>query len=201
MFLSYPTKNNKMKKIILVHGWEATSKSDFFPWLKKELEKKKIWNYFPDLPNTEEPKINEWIPFLQKNIKEIDNDTILIGHSIGCQAVLRYMETLPAKVKVKKVILLAPWMKLDEETIKEEGEEVVAIAKPWIETPINWGKVKSHCKDFICIFSDNDPYVPLSNKELFHIRLNARSIVLHNKYHFDMGHGILKLPEILEFLE
>ncbi|MEK6829338.1 MAG: alpha/beta fold hydrolase, partial [Nanoarchaeota archaeon] len=173
-----------MKKVILVHGWEATSKSDFFPWLKKELDKGKIWSYFPDMPNSEEPKIEEWIPFLKKNIKKIDNETILIGHSIGCQAVLRYLETLPKNAKVKRCIFIAPWMKLDEETIKEEGEEVIEIAKPWMKTPINWEKVKSHCTDFVCIFSDNDPYVPLSNKEFFKIRLNAKSIVLHNRYHF-----------------
>ena len=190
-----------MKKVILVHGWEATSKSDFFPWLKKELDKGKIWSYFPDMPNSEEPKIEEWIPFLKKNIKKIDNETILIGHSIGCQAVLRYMETLPKNVKIDRCILIAPWMKLDEETIKEEGEEVVAIAKPWMETPINWEKVKSHCRDFICIFSDNDPYVPLSNKKLFKENLNAKPIILHNRHHFDGGNGIKKLPEILKFLK
>src|SRR3990172_10409510 len=187
-----------MKKIILVHGWEATSKSDFFPWLKGELNKRKIWNYFPNMPNTEEPRIHEWIPFLQKNInnKELGKDTIIIGHSIGCQAVLRYMETLPKNVKIDRCILLAPWMKLDEETINEEGDEVVEIAKPWMETPIDWKKIKVHCNNFICIFSDNDPYVPLSNKELFREKLNAKLVVLHDKYHFDMGHGILKLPEI-----
>ncbi len=92
-------------------------------------------------------------------------------------------------------------MKLDEETIKEEGEEVVAIAKPWMETPINWEKVKSHCGDFICIFSDNDPYVPLSNKKLFREKLNTTILILKNRYHFDEGHGIKKLPEILRFLK
>ncbi len=190
-----------MKKVIVIHGWDATSKSDFFPWLKKELSKRKIKAYFPDMPNNSEPKISEWIPFLIKNFsKDIGKETILIGHSIGCQAVLRFLETLPRDIKLKKVILVAPWMELDMETIMEEGEEVVEIAKSWMETPIDWEKVKNHCNDFVCIFSDNDPYVPLSNKELFKNRLNSKSIVLHNRYHFDEGHGILELPEILNFL-
>ena len=189
-----------MKKVIAVHGWDATSKSDFFPWLKKELEKRKIWNYFPDMPNTARPEINAWIGFLKKNIKEINEETIIIGHSIGCQAVLRYMEILPVKIKIRKIILVAPWMKLDEETIKEEGDEVIEIARPWVETPIDWKKVKSHCKDFICIFSDNDPYVPLSNMELFKEKLNAKCLTLKNRHHFDEGNGIFELPEILKFI-
>ena len=188
-------------RVFLVHGWGGTSKSDFFPWLKKELENKNIWNYFPDMPNNSKPKIEEWIGFLKKKIKpeELNEETIFIGHSIGCQAVLRFLQTLPSEVKIKKVIFVAPWMKLDEETIREEGEEVMEIAKPWMETPIEWKKVKSHCKDFLCIFSDNDPYVPLSNKELFKKGLNAKSIVLNNRHHFDEGNGIKELPEILEF--
>src|SRR3990167_1450728 len=101
-----------MKRVYLIHGWEATSKSDFFPWLKYELEKKNIWSYFPDMPNTDEPKIEEWIGFLKKNIKELDEDTIFIGHSIGAQGVLRFLETLPDKTNVKRVILVAPWLKL-----------------------------------------------------------------------------------------
>ena len=190
-----------MKKVYLVHGWEATSKSDFFPWLKKELEKRKIESYFPDMPNTEKPKINEWIGFLKKNIRAINNDTIFIGHSIGCQAVLRFLETLPAEIKVKRVILVAPWMHLDRQTIEEEGEEVIAIAKSWMETLIDWKKVKNHCDNFICIFSDNDPYVPLSNLKLFKEKLNAKCLTLKNRHHFNEGNDIFELPEILKFIE
>jgi hypothetical protein len=29
-----------MKKALILHGWEGTSKSNFFPWLKEKLEKK-----------------------------------------------------------------------------------------------------------------------------------------------------------------
>ena len=190
-----------MKRVYLIHGWGGTSKSDFFLWLKNELGEKGIWNYFPDMPNTDEPRIGEWIEFLKKNIKEIDGDTILIGHSIGCQAVLRFLETLPVGIKVKKVILVAPWLKLDEQKIKSEGEGVWEIAKPWIETPINWKKIKSHCSAFVCIFSDNDQYVSLDTKEIFRSKLNAKVVILKNRYHFDEGHGIKKLPEILKYIK
>ena len=191
----------KMKKVYLVHGWDATAKSDFFPWLKKELEKRKIESYFPDMPNTEEPKINEWISFLKKNFNDINKESILIGHSIGSNALLRFLENLPKEVKINRCIFVAPWIYLDEETIKEEGEEVFEITKPWTETPINWKKIRSHCDNFICIFSGNDPYVPLSNKEIFKKELNAKILILKNKYHFNEGKGIFKLPEILQFLK
>jgi predicted alpha/beta hydrolase family esterase len=31
-----------MKRVIIIHGWEASPESNWFPWLKNELEKKGI---------------------------------------------------------------------------------------------------------------------------------------------------------------
>ncbi len=189
-----------MKNIILVHCCDGSPKEPMHQWIKKKAESLVYHAVVPEMPNPALPEINAWVSHLTKIAGRIDEETIFIGHSIGCQAVLRYMETLPKNVKIDRCILIAPWMKLDEETIKEEGEEVVAIAKPWMETPINWEKVKSHCRDFICIFSDNDPYVLLANKDIFRVELNAKAIVLKNRYHFDFGNNINNLPEILQFI-
>ena len=149
------------------------------------------------MPNTDEPKIEEWVGKLKEVVK-IEDETYFVGHSIGCQGVLRYMETLDSNIKVKGAGLIAPWMHLDEETIKEEGEEVEAIAKPWIETPIDYNKIKSHTNNFLAIFSDNDPYVPITDAELFKQRLNAKTIIKQNEEHFNETQEI---PELLELFK
>jgi predicted alpha/beta hydrolase family esterase len=149
------------------------------------------------MPNTDEPKIEEWIGFLGENIKNIDNETYFIGHSIGCQAVLRHIETLPDDVVVGGCILVAPWMELDKNTIEEEGEEVVEIARPWMETPIDFKKIKKHTDKFLAIFSDNDPYVPLSEINLFEKELGAKIVVKNNEEHFNETE---KIEEIINFI-
>ncbi len=189
-----------MKKIYVVHGWDGSPEEPLFRWIKKSLETEDFEVYIPKMPNPSKPEIKSWINRL-KAIINLDKDTILVGHSVGCQAVLRYLEALNKNEKLKKVILIAPWMHLDRNTIKEEGEEVVKIAKPWMETPINWKKIKVHCDDFVAIFSDNDPYVPLSNVDMFKKNLNAKILILKNRYHFDPGNNIDKLPELLEFIK
>jgi predicted alpha/beta hydrolase family esterase len=190
----------EMKKVYLIHGWDGSPEEPMLQWIKNKLEERNFKVIVPKMPNPSEPKINSWINKIRKVAGDLSEEDILIGHSVGCQAVLRYMETLKDK-KVAKVILIAPWMYLDENTIKEEGEEVKKIAKPWVETPIDWKKVKIHCKEFIAIFSDNDPYVPLSNTNLFKEKLNAKILILNNKGHFDPSSGIKELPEILEFIK
>ena len=72
----------------------------------------------------------------------------------------------------------------------EEGDR--EIAKPWIETPLNLNKVKENSGKIIVIFSDNDSYVSLSNKEIFKEKLNAEIIIEHEKGHFGGEDGIIE---------
>jgi len=189
-----------MKTVYIIHGWDGSPEEPMLQWIKSKLEERKYKVIVPAMPNPAEPKINPWVNKIKKIADNLSDKDILIGHSVGCQAVLRYIETLK-DAKIAKVILIAPWMYLDENTIKEEGEEVKKIAKPWVETPINWEKVKTHCNEFIAIFSHNDPYVPLSNVDLFKKKLNAKIFILNNRGHFDSSSGIKELPEILELVK
>ncbi len=91
-------------KVILVHRWEGTPRSDWYPWLKKELEKKGFTVIIPNMPNTSKPKINAWVSYLKKIVGTLDEETYFIGHSIGCQAIMRLLEK--EEYKIRKVILL-----------------------------------------------------------------------------------------------
>ncbi|OGN11348.1 MAG: hypothetical protein A3C71_02070 [Candidatus Yanofskybacteria bacterium RIFCSPHIGHO2_02_FULL_43_15c] len=187
-----------MKKVYIIHGWDGNPKEPMLQWLKINLEEEGYKVGVPLMPEPETPKIAAWVGKLKEIVVEPDENTILVGHSVGCQAVLRYLETLPEEIKVAGIVFIAPWLELDTETIKEEGEEVVEIAKPWIETPINFEKVRAHIGSTTVIFSDNDPFVSLSQKDLFEKELNAKIFVEHDKGHFDPASGISELPIALE---
>ena len=187
-----------MKRVFIVHGWDGNPKEPLIVWLKGELDKRDFNVITPKMPNPSKPKIKPWVSHLNKIVKNPDRDTYFIGHSVGCQAVLRYIESLKNSKKVGGLVLVAPWMHLDEKTIEEEGEEVKKIAKPWMKTPIIWKNILSKVsKKSVCIFSDNDPYVPLSDVNLFKKNIKAETIIEHNKYHFDSYHKIRKVQSIL----
>lgn len=184
-----------MPRVFIVHGWSRSPSKDWFPWLKEQLESKDFAVEVPFMPNTDAPSIDEWIPFLEEKVRNPDENTYLVGHSIGCQTILRYLEKIDSKIG--GAVLVAGWMNLTEETFGEEGAE--EIASPWIDTPIDFDKVKANCDKFLCIFSDNDPYVPISDSEIFKEKLGADIVILKEKGHFTGEDGVKEIPVVLEF--
>jgi len=183
-----------MKKAIIVHGWGGSPGEAWQSWLKEELEKKGWEVETPEMPNSEEPKIDGWVSKLYDY--KIDKKTYFVGHSIGCQAIMRYLERINGKLG--GIVFVAPWTHLKG---IEDEPGAVEIAEPWLETAINFERVREKTKKIICIFSDDDYYVPLSEKEVFENILDAETIVLHEKGHFAPEDGVIELPIILEKLD
>lgn len=169
----------KEKTAIIVHRWDGKPKDDWYPSLKKELQSKGYRVLVPQMPNTSEPSMHAWIAKLNEIIPSPSEEMIVIGHSIGCQTILRWMSMLSSKKKVGKVVLIAPWTKL-----KFVEKEAVEIARPWIETPIAWEMARAHATAFTCVFSDDDPYVAVGQANIFRKKLGAVTLIEKKKGHF-----------------
>jgi len=183
-----------MKRIFIIHGWEGFPEEGWFPWLKKELENKGYEVQVPSMPNTEEPEMKAWISHLKQIVGTVDEETFFVGHSIGCQTILRYLQEQDSESG--GVILVAGWVHLKG----LEDEESEEIAKPWLETPLEWDKIKNKSKSFTVIFSDNDPFVPQEDSKIFEEKLNAKIITEHKKGHFSGEDNIKQLPVVLDLL-
>jgi|SRR3989338_2445717 len=184
-------------RVFIIHGWGGNPNKDWIPWAKSAIENKGYEVIAPQMPDTDNPQITPWIDTLKKSVDKPRMDDIFIGHSIGCQTILRFLEGLLEDQKVDKVIMVAPWFTLTN----LEDDEAWKIADPWLKTQIDFTKVKPKANSFIAIFSDNDQWVPLKeNRTMFEERLNPKITLLHNKGHFSEEEGVSELPEILNFL-
>ena len=182
------------KRAFIIHGWDGYPDEGWFPWLKNELEQKGFQVQVPAMPEPAEPKIEAWVSHLSKIVGDVDENTFFVGHSIGCQTILRYLESLPADKKIGGAFFVAGWFTL----MNSETEEEKRIGKPWLETPIDFEKVKQHTKKFFAVFSDDDEVVPQDNKKLFEERLGAKTSIEHAKGHFSGSDEVKELPVILE---
>ena len=132
------------KRVFIIHGWDGYPEEGWFPWLKKELEQKGFQVYIPAMPEPAEPKIEAWVSYLSEIVGDVDGDTFFVGHSIGCQAILRYLESLSADKKIGGTVLVAGWL---TRLTGDLGAGEMEIARPWIETPIDHDKIKKNLSE------------------------------------------------------
>jgi len=182
------------KRVFVIHGWDGNPNEAWLKWIQEKLSEKGFLVEAPQMPNADKPRIEEWVDFLQNLVGKPDEETFFVGHSIGCQTILRYLERIYPQ-KVGKVVLVAGWFNLTN----LEDQESETIAKPWIETPIDFEKIKAVSNSILVILSDNDPWVPISDKEIFESKLGVEVIVKHTG-HFTEDDKVFELPEALEFL-
>ena len=184
-----------MKRAFIVHGWGGHPEEAWMPWLKTELEKLGVQVYALSMPDTDHPRIETWVPYLAENVGTPDSETYLVGHSIGCQTIIRYLETI--NTPIGGALFVAGWFTLMNSTPDE-----IPIREPWITTPINFAKVKINSPKMSAILSDDDDVVPLEeNRKLFQENLGVQAFVEHGKGHFSGGDNITELPLALEELK
>ena len=182
-----------MKRAYIIHRWGGDSTSDWVPWLREELEEKGITAVAPDMPNPNAPTIAEWTSMLNNLITAPDQETCIIGHSVGCQAIVRYLSSLPENEAIGKAVFVAPWTQLTN--VDESAKEPVM---QWTDSPIDWEGAKKHCKSFIVIYSDNDPKVSEENAKDFGNKLGAKLILEENRGHFRDEDDVTQLPIMLK---
>ncbi len=183
------------QRVFIIHGWGGHPGEAWLAWLRNKLTEHGIEAIVPAMPNTNHPEIQPWIDHLKKVVGVPDHNTYFVGHSIGCQAILRYIETIPMNACVGGAIFVAGFVTLTGQSSEEEK-----IAQPWIQTPINFSNIKQKINKVIALFSDDDPDVPLTNIEVFRKKLNAEIIIEKNKGHFTEGDDVKELLVVLASL-
>lgn len=178
------------KRVFIIHGWEGSPSSNWFPWMKQELENRRFEAIIPEMPNTNHPVFSEWLAHLKKIVGKADLDTYLVGHSLGVIAILKYLESFPPKQKIGGAVLVAGF----PESIGYKELET------FFANPLYYEKVKNSAKKFIAINSDDDPYVPLNNGEILKDKLGAELIIYPKGNHLNQAAGFTKLPVALESL-
>ena len=176
-----------MKRAIIIHGWGASPLFGWKPWLRKELEQKDFLVYAPQMPDTHHPNMDTWVRTLQETAGKTDADLYLIGHSLGCATILRYLETIERREKIGGAVLVAG-------PAKSPGYPDL---ENFFIKPFDWAKIKSACKKFISIHSDNDPHIPLDHGRIFEKELGVKLIIKKGMRHF-VGTGFETLPIALE---
>ncbi|MCF7844636.1 MAG: alpha/beta hydrolase [Kiritimatiellales bacterium] len=179
-----------MSHVLILHGIYGNPSENWFPWLKDQLEQKGMTVDVPHLP-THEPLLPEhWWSVLFSYEGHINEDTIIIAHSLGVAFALKIIE----KYKIKAALFVAPaWGKTDNEF----DPVIRAVA----DQKFDWEIIKDHCLNFTIFHSDNDPYLKMERAEKLSGHLNTEVNVVSGAGHFNKASGYTEFPQLLQKIE
>jgi uncharacterized protein len=178
------------KSVFLVHGWDGTPDNHWFPWLKEKLEEKGFEVIAPAMPHAGQPKVAEWLDKLSSVVGTPTESDYFVGHSLGCIAIIRYLDSLPEEVKVGGCVFVAGFT----------HDLGIPEIREFVSLPLDIERAKRRSDRMVTVYSDNDKYIPLSESEDFAKKLGATVVFERGEGHFDSNLKGRGLPVVLESL-
>ena len=178
------------KKFVIVHGYTASPKKNWFPWLKSELENLGAFVHVPAMPEPLSPDPLKWQQKLQSLPFDIDENTIFIGHSLGCVTALQFIDS--QNQAVAGYILVSGF---------DEEQQTLPELRSHTTSPLNYASLIGVADKRVSIISSNDEIVsPQSSKALAEL-LKTQVIFEQNAGHFLDREGYTKFPTLLETIK
>lgn len=163
--------NKKKKNILIIHGWESSSREHWYLKFKEKMEKDGFNVFVPDMPGAYFPKKEEWVEKICSYFP--DESWTLIGHSLGGVAILRYLEEDVKKIS-KAILIATPFEPMN-------FNPIINFFVP----DFNFSKIQNNTKNIIIINSEDDPVVPREHGKKYHQKLESRLIFTNGYYHFN----------------
>ncbi len=174
---------------IIIHGVYSNPDDNWFPWLKKQLEGMGYEVVVPKFPTPLNQSLESWTKVLSQYEDKINEETVLIGHSLGASFILNYLENTHKKIRA--AILVSGFHKL-------LGSSYDELNKTFVDREFNWEKIKSSCGKFFVFASDNDEYVSLEVSSELSNKLGAELNIVHDGGHLNKKAGYDDFHLLLE---
>jgi predicted alpha/beta hydrolase family esterase len=181
-----------MSKTVIIHGTKGSPEGNWFRWIAERIGGLGVDVLIPRMPTPEGQSLAAWLEAFEASVGRVNEQTTLIGHSLGATFTLRVLERL--SVPVQRSVFVAG-------VIGQIGiAEYDALNSSFIEAPFNWDKIRSNAGKAICLSGDDDPYVPAEQGRLLAERLGVPNRVIMGGGHLNAESGYCSFPELLEAL-
>jgi len=175
--------------VFIIHGAYGHPGENWFPWLKSELEKIGCGVFVPKFPTPENQTLETWLKVFKSYEQHIDENSIVVGHSLGVPFLLNVLEKTGRPIK--SAFFVSGFSSLP-------GNKFDEIMKTFVERKFGWKAIRKNCKKFYVFHSDNDPYVPLEKAEELAKNLGTEIILVKNAGHFNEKAGYTRFDLLLE---
>ena len=180
-------------KVFIVHCENADPEQHWYVWLEQQLKGFNISVERIFLADASHPDAEIWQTCLDAQLKQLNEQSIVIAHGLSCAAVARYLSKKLKQSTIKAGIFIAGF----SEPIPQHPEFNSLISHTHFESNI----LKAQIQTRLVFFSSNDPIVPVPFTFKFSNLLNAQLIEVAQAGHFRKEDGYSEFPQLLEILQ
>lgn len=171
-------------KAILIHGNGGSTAGDIWlPWLERELAGLGLDVTNQTFPDSVRARAHFWLPHLEA--LGADERTILIGHSSGAVAAMRYAETHRL---LGSVLVSVCHTDLGDSLEAASGYYAAA----W-----QWQRIRDHQQWIAIYHSTDDPHIPIAEPRFVASQLRCSYFEFTDRGHFVDSR---QFPEIVDFV-
>jgi uncharacterized protein len=168
-----------------MHGNGGSTAGDIWlPFLERELTALGLVVINQTFPDNVRARARFWLPFLEE--LGADADTILIGHSSGAVAAMRYAETH----RLWGSVLVSPCH-------TDLGDPLEA-ASGYYQTPWQWRRIRDNQRWIAIYHSSDDPHIPAAEARFIAAKLRCSYFEFADRGHFVDSR---EFPEVLSYVK
>ena len=180
-----------MKNYFIIHGTFGNNRENWFGWLENVLKEKGFAVYNFNYPTPNGHNFENWSKVLSQARDEISEDSVFICHSSAPIFLIKYC--LVNNIKIGKLVAVS-----GANNFKVGVPEFDNINKFMFVDDVS--NFKNLCKERVCIYSKNDPYIKLEDLEDFAKSIDAKPVVYEDSGHFNESAGYTTFEDLLKFI-
>lgn len=184
-------------KFIILHGTLGDPNGNWFPWLDTELTNLGHQVIRPRLPTPDGQNPDNWRKIIKQTVDELGGpykNIFFIAHSMSSLAVCIYLQQITKKIG--GAFFISPFA----QTLGDI-EPYRTLNQSFIETKIDWVRVRKNCPNIFIFAGDNDPYVSKDIINDFITKTQAKKFIqIKNGGHLNAEFGFTKFPQLLDFI-
>ncbi len=171
-------------RAILIHGNGGCTAADIWlPSVERELTVLGLDVTNHTFPDNVKARASHWLPHLEE--LGADENTILIGHSSGAVAAMRYAETHRL---LGSILVGVCYTDLGDSFEAASGY----YAAPW-----QWPRIREH-QQWIAIYNSvDDPHIPIAEPRFIATQLKCSYFEFEDRGHFTDSR---EFPEVVQFV-
>jgi predicted alpha/beta hydrolase family esterase len=189
-----------MAKVLIIHGW--TNRRPVGHWqrsLAAALRDQGHLVSYPQLPNPDQPILDEWLEVLTAELDQFDEvasrasePLIVLAHSLGCVAWMQLADRGLLKQPADRVLLVAP------------PEPAPISPVPTFVMDLSDGRaermIKGSAREVTLVGSDADVWQPSGIQAGVGDMIGLQAVVVHGAKHFSTLDGFTQWQGVIDWV-